>query len=85
MGVQIPHRVPKNWGRSSVGRASHLQCEGRRFNPSRLHQIKLGKGNGTLMKILVTIDKRKVLEMYVMADSDLKKKLFAKILGDYPL
>jgi len=37
------------------------------------------------MKILTTIDKRKVLEMYVMADSDLKKELFAKILGDYPL
>ena len=27
----------KNWGRSSVGRASRSQCEGRGFNPHRLH------------------------------------------------
>ena len=27
------------WGRSSDGRASRSQCEGREFEPPRLHQI----------------------------------------------
>ena len=27
------------WGRSSVGRASRSQCEGREFEPPRLHQV----------------------------------------------
>ncbi len=27
------------WGRSSAGRASRSQCEGREFDPPRLHQL----------------------------------------------
>ncbi len=27
------------WGRSSAGRASRSQCEGREFDPPRLHQM----------------------------------------------
>ena len=27
------------WGRSSAGRASRSQCEGREFDPPRLHQF----------------------------------------------
>ena len=27
-----------SWGRSSAGRASRSQCEGREFDPPRLHQ-----------------------------------------------
>ena len=30
------------WGRSSAGRASRSQCEGREFDPPRLHQIDIG-------------------------------------------
>jgi hypothetical protein len=36
------------WGRSSVGRASRSQCEGRRFDPSRLHHFKSLNSIGVL-------------------------------------
>ena len=33
----LPAQTP--WGRSSAGRASRSQCEGREFDPPRLHHI----------------------------------------------
>ena len=35
------------WGRSSAGRASRSQCEGREFDPPRLHQNE-GNSNAAL-------------------------------------
>ena len=35
----IPCRQHQNWGCSSVGRASALQAERRRFDPDLLHQV----------------------------------------------
>ncbi len=36
------------------------------------------------MDVLKKLSKRELLELYVLADSDLKKKVFAKMLGEYP-
>ena len=40
--LEYPHDIHQ-WGRSSVGRASRSQCEGREFDPPRLHQLSIGK------------------------------------------
>lgn len=39
--IFVCHTVIDDWGLSSVGRASALQAEGRRFDPCSLHQKKL--------------------------------------------
>lgn len=36
--LYIRHNIDLVWGRSSVGRASALQAEGREFESRRLHQ-----------------------------------------------
>src|SRR5688572_14547280 len=36
--VKFPPSQVEVWGRSSAGRASRSQCEGREFDPPRLHQ-----------------------------------------------
>ena len=39
--VRLPRSGP--WGRSSAGRASRSQCEGREFDPPRLHHCSKGR------------------------------------------
>ena len=39
------------WGRSSAGRASRSQCEGREFDPPRLHQISKTLGSPRSLRL----------------------------------